>query len=380
MKLLADLISIPSVSGKEEMIQKYIVRYLERVGLMSERVGENVVVKLTGQDSSRALVFNAHVDTVAAGDQQRWQTDPWVPVKKAGKMYGLGASDEKVGVASLLRLAKRLIDDPPEVDVWLMFVVREELDGAGTKECVEWWQSRGVGEGYEQVAAVLVEPTGLEAVEIGHRGNVFVELAVEGSGGHGSRPDKVAVNPVVVGQVLQRVSQLHTKWQVEYRDKWLGRPSIGVGIAIKGGDLAVPNKFADRCRASLDVRTIPVMHETALAELKRWLADYPVTVTVLGLPAPAGLVAEDAVIVRVVRQVVSEVKVTVSAGSTDQCFFTAAGIPAVIFGPGEKSVIHQPNEYCYLDKLIQSGEIYWQIIKCFSGQGGSAITGRDRVK
>ncbi len=58
-------------------------------------------------------------------------------------------------------------------------------------------------------------------------------------------------------------------------------------------------------------------------------------------------------------------KLTVSRGASDQCFFTQAGIPAVIFGPGEKSVCHKENEWVEVDQLDKAVKFYQLIINKF---------------
>src|SRR3989338_2018420 len=133
INLIQKLIEIKSVSGSESEIQKFIFNYLINLGLKPAWKQGNVWVKIKGKDGTKALIFNAHVDTVTTGEIKAWQVYPWAGKIKGNKIYGLGASDEKAGVAALLLLAGKLVKNQPIVDVWLMFVVNEEVDGSGTK-------------------------------------------------------------------------------------------------------------------------------------------------------------------------------------------------------------------------------------------------------
>ena len=139
MKLLKQLISIESVSGNESAIQEFIKAYLVTLGFSPTSYKGNVMVKISGQDTHKALIFNAHVDTVAVGEISSWEYNPFKGIVEDDKVYGLGASDEKATIAVMLHLAEILVKQPPAVDVWLHFVVKEEVDGSGTKDCLEWF-------------------------------------------------------------------------------------------------------------------------------------------------------------------------------------------------------------------------------------------------
>ena len=152
--LIRKLIQIKSVSGSESEIQKFIFNYLVKLGLKPAWKQGNVWVKIKGKDGAKALIFNAHVDTVVPGEIKNWFDSPWSGTIKKGKIYGLGASDEKAGVAALLMLAEKLVKNQPEVDIWLMFVVSEEVDGSGTKIALKSLPYKS----YHKLAAVLVEP------------------------------------------------------------------------------------------------------------------------------------------------------------------------------------------------------------------------------
>lgn len=337
------------------MIQKFIFGYLVNLGLKPALGQGNVWVKIKGKNSNKALIFNSHVDTVGPGELKNWTDWPWSGVIKNGKIFGLGASDEKAGLAALLLLAENLVKHQPAVDVWLMFVVNEEVDGSGTKIALKSLPYQS----YQKLAAVLVEPTGLKSVEIGHKGNVFIRLTVKGDSGHGSEPEKIKINSVLtMSRVLLKLEKSAKIWQGKYTDPFLGKPTMGIGTAIKGGDLTVPNKFADTCIVSLDVRTIPSMHQQVFNLIKAALVQFPVKVEYLYPPAPFGLTDKNEAIVKSIKALKPDLKIITSSGSTDQCWFSQAKIPAIIFGPGEEDQAHKPNEWCYFSKIYEAVEIY----------------------
>ena len=360
--LIQQLISISSLSGQEGQIIQYIDQALIILGINTQKIGENLVAHIKGTNQSKAIVFNAHVDTVQPGDEKLWKYSPLLGKLVGDKVFGLGASDEKAGVAGLMILAENFSQNKPPCDVWFHFVVKEEVDGSGTKQTMNWFVEHFQGK-YKQIAGVLVEPTNLAKVELAHKGNVFVKLAVEGDSGHGSEPDKIKTHAVLVmAEILHKLAKLGKDWKKHYLHPILGYPTLGIGTAIQAGSLDCPNKFADTCIASLDVRTIPEMHDKVVSLISDYLVEYPVKVSYLFDPAPYGLTQVDDAIVQSIKKILPEITISFSKGSTDQCFFTQHNIPAIIFGPGESEYIHTPNEYCYPSKITQFAEIMKKVI------------------
>lgn len=355
--IVQKLISISSPSGEENEIIRFIAQYLGKLGVEAQLIGDNLIGQIVGIDRTKAVILNAHVDTVQPGESKLWEYEPLIGQQIDDKVYGLGASDEKAGVAGLMLLAKHFSQKKPPCDIWMHFVVKEEVDGSGTKEVMEWFEKK-MRKKYKAVAGILVEPTGLEKIEIAHKGNWFVKLEVKGEGGHGSRPELNKTNSVLrMGKVLEKLVKLNNKWKKKYHDQILGSPTIGVGTAIMAGSMDCPNKFADSCVASLDVRTVPLMHEKVLIIIQDELQGERVEVECLYEPAGYGLTEISDPLVLTLQKVLVGLEVGVSVGSTDQCFFTKYQIPAIIFGPGESSCIHQANEFCYPKKIDEFVEI-----------------------
>jgi len=362
MNYIEKLIAIPSVSGNEQKIQEYIVHDLKTFGIVPKKVGENVVAKITGKNNKKALLFNAHVDTVPEGNRKLWKSDPFVPTRVGDRLYGLGASDEKAGVASLLLLAQKLTTAKPMCDVWMHFVVHEEMDGSGTRETMQWFMKHYKNT-YDEIAGILVEPTGLEEIQIGHKGNVFLELTTYGDSGHGSRPDLITTHAVFeMCKVFNRLKELEKSWDT-YVDTLLGKATIGLATSIIAGDAHAPNKFPDTCKATVDIRTNEFVHKRVLGDVKAVLQNINVDVSLLYEPAGVGKTDANDRLVTITKKLFPSASVGISLGSTDQCFFTEMGIPALILGPGEKSCMHIPNEHCFIHKINIAEKQFFKIIQ-----------------
>lgn len=364
-KLIQQLIRIESVSGHEEQISQFVVNFLRNLGLKPIMINGNVVCQIVGGDQTKTMIFNAHLDTVTAGNLRDWKYQPFGPesgVIKDGKMYGLGASDEKASIAALLLLANRLKIKKPAVDVILMFVVGEEIDGRGTKNVLKHFGNEGILNQYRHISGVICEPTGLKEIQIAHKGNVFVKLIAKGDAGHGSEPEKIKSQAIkTLIKMIGKIEKLGNKWSETFQDKLLGKPTMSL-TSFQAGDVNCPNSFPSLAEATLDIRTVSLMHRLVMKSIKKIVEKTRIEVSTVGEPAPAGYTDKNDPLVKAATSACPKAKITVINGSTDQCFFTERGIPAIIFGPGEIDVVHKPDEYCYLEKIDKCVVLYEMLI------------------
>lgn len=362
LKILQQLIQIPSVSGQEQNIQEWIYQFIVSNGLKPEWVGPNVVVKIPGKESTKALIFNGHVDTVTPGEENSWQYSPFAPEIVDGKVYGLGSTDMKSGIAVMLKLIEKHSLIGPKYDLWFHFVVKEEVDGSGTEQVMRWFGKYHQRK-YQELSAIIPEPTNLKVIEIAHKGNIFLKVTVKGDGGHGSTPEKIKLHAITkMHKVAKELNALVKSWQKEYRDEVLGVPTLA-WTSIQAGDLESPNKIGDTAVATFDLRTTPLVHEKALVLLQK-LQSKNISIEAVYLPLPCGYTSPDAKIVRLTQQLIG-LPLGKTPGSTDLLFFTKAGIPGIILGPGEKEKEHMTDEYVYMSKLEKSLEMFQAIIGNF---------------
>lgn len=364
MDILKDLIHIKSESGSEQEIQNYILDFLTSRGLKPVLVKGNVSLLIEGDKSDKCLIFNAHVDTVSYGSIPLWNKNPYSGYEFDGKIYGLGASDNKASVATLLLLAKELSVKKPDCNVIFMFTVGEEVDGHGTNDIVKWLSSKHLKQ-YKSMSAIVCEPTSLATAGLAHKGNLFLKITTVGKSGHGSVPINLKDHAVIkMYKVVESLQKLNTIWSNKYKNKILGSPTIGIATSISAGNLATPNKFPDMCTATFDVRTVPAMHQVALSQIKKVVAKLG-KVEYLFPPVGCAYTDPHSDIAKIFKNVV-KVNLVAFSGSSDMPFFTQKGIPTVIFGPGEASQMHKPNEYCYAYKVEKCVTIFKKVIQEFA--------------
>ena len=226
-ELTKQLIAIPSVSGDETAILQFTKDWFEREKfheVITEPLFTAAVIRASTQPARRAVILSGHIDTVAAGDESAWSQSPWQSYEDDGRLYGLGASDMKAGVALQMIAARHYLASPrDDLDVWGVTVASEEVDGTGSIAFAKYFQEHT---DYGEASCIIAEPTD-NRIEIGHRGNRFVELIFTGETGHASQEsayDNSAL-PLVVN-FLQQLTTIQTNLHTSYSDGLLGQPTF----------------------------------------------------------------------------------------------------------------------------------------------------------
>lgn len=384
-QLIKKLIETKSLSGQEDQIRGVIESWFRERGIETIKQDRNLLVHIQGEDSSKAFIINSHMDTVGPGEDydKNWKNDPWTPTQEGDRLYGLGASDMKSGLAASMMLASEYTEEIPPVDMWFTYVVMEEVDGSGSAPFAEWFEKEGYTRQYQDMAGIFTEPTGLSEVEHGHRGNLFLKVTSNGDSGHASRPEELGVHSVrKMIEFADSLNKAVEKWKEEFPSEFFN-PTITLGefTSINAGNLAKPeidgegkiiakiqtdspNKFPQVCTATFDLRTIASFHPQALERIQTLGEEYDVSVSLLYPDAPAGFTDPSEKIVKTAQAVLGpETKLTTSQGSADLGFLTTKGVEAIILGPGDKHIVHKANEYCLPDQIPQAVDIYKAIVE-----------------
>ena len=363
-KILKQLIQIKSYSGQEKELADFIMDFCQKNNLPAENQDGNIITKyLVG--SKKCLIFNAHLDTVKEGNISSWTYPSFG--KKAGiisdeKIYGLGASDDKGGITSLLLLALEYKNKKPPIDLFFTFVIKEEIDGSGTKSFVNYFIEK-FAKNYNDVSVIIAEPTNCNSIEIGHRGNIFIKVKTTGDSGHSSNPDKIKIHCIEkMIKVISKMKRLEKEIQTFYFDDVLGYPTICL-TGFNSSKSSV-NKVPSECNTTWDIRTTPLLHDKFINILGKKLGKN-VEIKLIGKPGNYGLIEKNSKIISIFKKIVNNLEIKISPGSNDMTFFTSIGIPAVTFGPGNKEVIHKENEYIELKNISKSVDIYKRIINSY---------------
>jgi acetylornithine deacetylase len=340
VELLRALVRAPSENppGGESLVAGILADFL-RAARLEPRLHEvepgraNLVATLDGGQAGPTLMFNGHLDTMPAGPG--WTVDPHGAEVRDCRVFGLGAADQKSGLAAMAVAAKALrrADVSPHGRLLVTGVIDEEGHGLGARKLME--------HGTRADWAVITEPTELGLVRAGN-GQINFEVTVRGEAAHGSTPE-AGRNAIDGAARLVVALQEETRRLGARRHPLSGPTTLNVGT-IHGG--LVTSIVPAECRVTLDRRVIPgETVEQAIAEFDALLERRRAEDTALDferrvvMAVPPIDVPEDAVLCQVMRRAIAaefgiDPGFAGMRGTTDAATFEAAGIPTLIFGPG----------------------------------------------
>ena len=327
--LTAALIDVPSVSHEEGPITDLIeteLRSLEHLEV--DRIGDNLIAR-THLGRERRLILGGHTDTVPANGNE-------VARIEGDQLHGLGATDMKGGIATMLELARTVRE--PAVDVTYVFYAREEVAVVhnGLLEI-----ERARPDLLEGDVALLGEPT-LGALEAGCQGTMRFEVTLVGARAHTARPwmGRNAIHRL--GALLTLVGTYEPREPVvegcAYREALQA-------VHVEGG--VAGNVVPDRAMVRINHRFAPdrsVEEAEAIVRemLEPALADDDEIVVVDASPAARPGLDDPMLQALVLR---NDLEVRAKLGWTDVAFFAARGVPASNFGPGDPTIAHTAGEY-----------------------------------
>ena len=327
----------------------------------------NVVGAIRGRGGGRSLILNAHVDVVDPGPAEAWTHDPWSGAVVDGKLYGRGAVDDKAGLAAMLFAARclRELGVSPDGDVLLESVVDEEWGGGGTLATLQ--------RGYRADAAIVFEPSDLEVCPASRGGQAF-RVTVQGRGAHPIRSYEGVSALEKAIPVLAGLRRLEAERQVRLRTPLFARYPIFAPIVV--GKIAadrIPSKVPETCVLEGLMGYAPVeTYQQAREELENcvaaaaaedpWLRARPPRVEWLGLNKEGAETPEAHPFVRLTSAAVADAtgRPPVLAGFPAGCdlpyLARHAGIPSVVFGPGNCTVAHGSNEYVSIAEVVAAAK------------------------
>ena len=330
--LTVALCDIESVSGDERRLAEAIELVLREVPhLTVDRDGDAVVAR-TNLGRPERVVVAGHIDTVPLGDN--------LPCRVVdGRIHGCGTTDMKSGVAVQLLLAKHVVE--PNRDVTYVFYDHEEVeaDKNGLGRVVRNHPDWLAGD-----FAVLMEPTNA-TVEAGCQGTVRADVVLRGHRAHSARSWMGSNAIHAAGDLLQRLAAYEAA-EVEidgltYRE---GMNAVGITGGVAG------NVIPDECRVTVNYRFAPDKSEDQAADVvRRVLSGFEVEISDSAPGALPGLSHPAAAefVAMVGREPLPKF------GWTDVARFSALGVAAVNYGPGDPSVAHQREEYCDIAPILE---------------------------
>jgi acetylornithine deacetylase len=317
------------------------------------------------------LLWEAHQDTVPTDGMT---IDPFAAAMQGGKLYGRGACDVKAGVAAMLAAFARVVREKPagSAAVTVAFTIDEEHTFLGVQELVK--------AGIEADFAVVAEPTLLNIVTA-HKGLARWRTETAGRACHSSRPQD-GVNAVYqMAKLIMAAERYAAKLAGSKTDPHLGHGTLSVG-RVAGG--TAPNIVPDACRIDVDRRLLPgETAAAALTDFENYLREAEPEIpfsSTMALACPP-LAATNHPLVDALARAIDSVqgkheRHPVPYG-TDASTISEAGIPAVVFGPGDIAQAHTKDEWVELAQVERAAEVLFRfasgMLSARSASGGGMI-------
>lgn len=330
-----------------------------RVELQEAAPGRPNVIARIGSAGGRSLILNGHLDTVGV---ERMSHEPWEPTVRDGRLYGRGSADMKAGIAAMCAAAWHAAKSGIAGEVIVTAVADEEFRSIGTKAVLD--------SGIRADAAIVTEPTQL-AICTAHKGFVWADLDVRGVAAHGSRYD-IGVDAIALASlVVADLEQYQHRVLATRAHPLLGRPSLHASFIRGGQGLST---YPDRCTVQYERRTIPGEVPGDFArELAEAVARVRATrpeldaVVIPGFSQDPNEVPESHAIVQALARALAAegapAPIVGLACWTDAALFTAAGIPAICFGPGDIALAHAREEFVPVREIEVATTVLTSVIR-----------------
>ncbi len=370
--LLQDLVRIPSITGDEANVGRFVADFIRSMGLevdvLEAAPGRpNLVATWDSCKPGPTFLLNDHLDIIPPGPLEYWTHPPFAAEIADGMVYGRGTIDTKSGITTLLMATRALRQSrvPIHGKLRLVFTCDEEVGGGLGAQYV------GRLGHFDADMALVAEPTSLQ-VEIATKGRLNIEVTTRGVATHGARPwlGHNAIEDMML--VIQRLQVLYQQIRAREKHPLLGQGALSVGI-IEGG--TVPNMVPNKCRMEVDRRVLPSEEpaqalqefQQVLDDLKREHPKLDASVKQL-LWWPGYEVSPDEEIVRVTSSAFEKVTgrkahvVGKDAGTDASWISKLGGTPVVMFSPGEGPRAMNADESVRIDDLITATQVVGQVI------------------
>ena len=362
LALTQALIACRSLTPFDNGCQEILIRRLEKIGFSIERVRCGEVDNLWARLGAAAplLCFAGHTDVVPTGPVDQWDSDPFIPAIRNGRLYGRGAADMKGSLAAFVTAIEAFVAAYPNHGGSIALLITSDEEGVavdGTVRVVEALKARNELIDY----CIVGEPTCVDklgdTIKNGRRGSLSGTLTVKGIQGHIAYPH-LAKNPIhLAAPAIAELAQTRwddgneyfppTTWQISNINGGTGATNV-----IPGEVTMLFNfRFSTASTVeSLKARTHQILNRHEL--------DYNLHWELSGKPylTPKGsLVDAISGAISTVTGIAPEL--STSGGTSDGRFIADICPQVVEMGP-RNATIHKLNEYVEVEDLHQLPQIY----------------------
>ncbi|WP_019141094.1 succinyl-diaminopimelate desuccinylase [Noviherbaspirillum massiliense] len=362
LALTEELIALSSVTPDDKGCQRRLAELLTPLGFHCETIQSGEVTNLWARkgDAQPLLVFAGHTDVVPTGPLEQWQSHPFAPTQRGGKLYGRGAADMKTSIAAMVVAVEEFIAAHPDHKGSIGFLLTSDEEGPATDGTVvvcDKLKARG-----EQLDYCIVgEPTSTgelgDMIKNGRRGSMSGKLIVKGIQGHIAYP-QMAKNPIhlaapalaeLVAEKWDDGNEYYspTSWQISNIHGGTGASNV------IPGEVVIDFNFRFSTAS-----TVEGLQRRVHAILDKHGLEYDLKWTVSGLPflTPRGALS-DAVTAAIKAETGVTAELSTTGGTSDGRFIAQICPQVIEFGPPNAS-IHKIDEHIEIRFIDPLKNIY----------------------
>lgn len=366
--VLKKLIQLKTINDHETQAANYLAALFApypqaKVQRLTYAPGRDNLVVTIGE-SGPILGLSGHLDVVAPGNLADWQSDPFIPEVRAGKLYGRGAADMKSGLAAIVVAMLELLakKQPLAGRIRLLATVGEETGEYGAAQLTK------AGFADYLAGLLIAEPTdGFKKLIYTSRGVIDYRVISIGKAAHSARP-QFGIN--AIDNLLTFYHELKSHFAKFTKiDPILGGITHSI-TKINGGEQV--NSIPSKAEMMGNIRTIPAYPNRVFYETMESLINelnqkpgFKLSLT-YSFPEEAIFGTPDSPIIQTAQKVYQRlfghpVEVTGSLGANDGAEFLQAkgNFNSIELGPGSQTS-HQSNEYVEINTYLQAIEFYQQ--------------------
>ena len=367
LDLACELIRRPSVTPDDAGCQALMAERLTTIGFRIEKMPFGEVANLWARrgENGPLFCFAGHTDVVPTGPTEQWDSAPFEPTIRDGRLFGRGACDMKGSLAAMITAVEAFVGDHPDHRGSIAFLITSDEEGPsvdGTRRVMERLQQRG-----EKIDYALVgEPSARErlgdTIKNGRRGSLNGVLRVLGKQGHVAYPH-LAKNPfhACVDALAALCVEVWDQGNEHFPPTSFQIANLNMGT---GAENVIPGRLEAQFNLRFSTELDP---ETIQARVRSILDaggfDYDLDWRLSGNPflTPAGeLVAASRESIAAVTGI--QTQLSTSGGTSDGRFIGPTGAQVVELGP-VNATIHQVNECVGVAELDELSEIYRGILE-----------------
>ncbi|PTB19181.1 acetylornithine deacetylase [Trinickia symbiotica] len=318
------------------------------------------------------VVLSGHTDVVPV-DGQQWESDPFKPEVRDGRLYGRGTCDMKGFIGAVLALVPEMQAARLAKPIHLAFSFDEEVGCAGAPLMIADLQKRGV----KPEGCIVGEPTSMRPI-VAHKGIHAYRCCVRGQAAHSSLTPQGLNAIEYAARLICHIRDVADQMRRDGPfDEFFDVPfTTAQTSTIEGGNAI--NTVPAECRFAFEFRNLPTLdpatifarieryaQETLLPQMRREHPNAAIEFTAIA-SAPGLDAIEQNAITELVRALTGDRATRKVAYGTEAGLFAQAGVPSVVCGPGDIQQAHRANEYVELSQLTACEQFLRKFIHSMS--------------